>query len=523
VERQTAIRLRPYQIDALTAIEQAIAGGRRRPLIVLPTGAGKTIVFAEYIRRHTGRALVLVHRDELVRQAEAKLRLVMADAPLGIVKAARNELSYPITIASVQTVSRPARLAQLGRYDLIVIDEAHHSVAVSYRAILEALRAFEAEGPVVLGVTATADRADGQGLADIFETIVFEVGLLEMIERGYLANLRALQIRLAADFNQLHTRAGEFIESEAEELLFAADAPQHAVTAYQQHASDRKALVFTSGVDLAHAMTAAFRDAGIAAAAVDGTMPLETRRDVLARFACGDLRVLSNCAVLTEGYDQPDVDCVLIARPTRSRPLYQQMIGRGCRPWPGKDDCLIVDLVGATTRHDLITAATLFGVAPEDLERDSVLEAVLHARARTAATIDQARLVAQTVDLFRQRRLHWIHGPGETFILPSGVGQIVLRPDGDAWTATYRYREQAILIAHKLPLDYAHGAAEDHVRRLGAQALVDPRATWRTRPASERQLQALRRFRIPITRDLTAGEASDRLSQAIALAREVRA
>lgn len=518
----SAIRLRPYQTDALTAIEQAIARGCRRPLMVLPTGAGKTIVFAEFIRRRGGRSLVLVHRDELARQADAKIRLVTADAPIGIVKAARNELLFPITIASVQTVSRPSRLAQLGAYDLIVIDEAHHAVADSYRTILERLGGFQSDGPLVLGVTATADRADGRGLAEIFEDIVVEVGLLEMIEQGYLANLCAKQIRLAADFERLHTRAGDFIESEAEELLLAANAPIHAVRAYQQHAQGRKALVFTSGVALAHAMTAAFTDAGIAVAAVDGTMPLEDRRRVLAAFQRGDLQVVSNCAVLTEGFDEPSIDGIIIARPTKSRPLYQQMIGRATRPWPGKDDSLILDLVGATTRHDLVTVATLFGVEPEALEEESVLEAVLHRRARTAATNEQAQLVAQTVDLFRQRRLHWVHGAGETFILGCGPGQILLRPEGATWTATYRDRDHTVVIAQRLPLDYAQGTAEDYVRRTGVQALVDPHAAWRMRPASERQLQALCRFRMPVTPGLTAGEASDRLARAIALAREAR-
>jgi superfamily II DNA or RNA helicase len=518
----TSLALRDYQLAALDAVDDAATRGLRRQLLVLPTGSGKTIVFAELIRRRGGRALVLVHRDELARQAEAKIRFVMGDAPIGIVKAARNETQGPIVIASVQTVCRPSRLAQLGAFDLVIVDEAHHAIADSYRTILEALGAFVDDGPLIVGVTATADRADGRGLADIFEEVVFEVGLLEMIEQGYLANLRALQIRLAADFERLHTRAGDFIDREAEDLLLAADAPLHAVRAYQQHAPGRKALVFTSGVALAHAMTAAFTDAGIAAAAIDGTMPLEDRRRVLAAFQRGNLQVVSNCAVLTEGFDEPSIDAIIIARPTKSRPLYQQMIGRGTRPWPGKGDCLVLDLVGATTRHDLVTAATLFGVEPAALEEDSVLEAVLHQRERDAVTDEQAQLVAHTVDLFRQRRLHWIHGAGETFILGCGPGQILLRPEDGTWNATYRDRDQTIVIAERLPLDYAQGAAEDYVRRTGAQALVDPRAAWRTRPASERQLQALRRFRLPSTPGLTAGEASDQLARAIALAREAR-
>ena len=178
------LALRPYQLEALDAIAEHFDRGIRRQLVVLPTGSGKTIIFAELIRRRGGRALVLVHRDELARQAEAKIRLVTADAPIGIVKASRNECLFPITIASVQTVCRPARLAQLGAYDLVIVDEAHHAVADSYRTILGALGAFADDGPLVLGVTATADRGDGLGLADTFDEIVYEVPLLDMIERG---------------------------------------------------------------------------------------------------------------------------------------------------------------------------------------------------------------------------------------------------------------------------------------------------------------------------------------------------
>jgi hypothetical protein len=404
----------------------------------------------------------------------------------------------------------------------VIVDEAHHAVADSYRTILEALGVFADDGPLLLGVTATSDRGDGRGLADIFQQIVYEVPLLDMIERGYLCNLRALQIRLAANFATLHTRAGDFIEREAEALLLAADAPGHAVAAYRQHADGRTALVFTSGVHLAHTMAEAFTDAGIAAEAVDGEMPIDERRDVLDRFHRGVLRVLCNCSLLNEGYDEPRIDAVILARPTRSRPLYQQMIGRGTRPFPGKDDCLIVDLVGDTTRHDLMTAATLFGVAPAALEGDTVLEAVLNQRARVAQTTAAAQLVAEAVDLFKQRRIHWIAGDGATFILSCGEGQIVIRPDGPAWTATYADREATSILGARLPLEYAQGVAEDYARRRGARVLVDPRAAWRSRPASDRQRNALRRFRVKAPPQLTAGEASDQLARAIALAREAR-
>jgi superfamily II DNA or RNA helicase len=521
-DASSPITLRPYQLETIHKILEAMARGIRRALAILPTGTGKTIIFAELIRRLGGRGLVLVHRDELLNQAAAKILLVTPNADVGVVKAEKNELGRRVTLASVQTVGRASRLAQLGGYGLIVIDEAHHSVADSYRRILTALGAFESDGPFLLGVTATADRADGRGLGEVFEEIVFKADMLGMIEGNYLSDLRGLQICLGADFNRLHTRAGDFIESEAEELLLAADAPVHAVRAYRQHASGRKALCFTSGVALAHQMAGAFDAAGIAAAAVDGAMPLDRRRAVLEAFHAGDLRVVTNCSVLTEGYDSPSIDCVIVARPTKSRSLYTQMIGRGTRPWPGKDDCLVLDLVGATARHDLVTTASLFGVEPRALEQHGVVETVLRQRELAAVANEQARLIAQRVDLFRQRRLHWVHADKETFILACSGGQIVLRPDGAAWTAVHRTRDDVVVIAQRLPLDYAQGASEDYVRRMGGQVLVDPEAPWRARPATHRQLQALRHFRIPVVHELTCGEASDALARAIALAREAR-
>ena len=233
-----------------------------------------------------------------------QIRLVTANASIGIVKAAAHELHRPVTIASVQTVSRPARLAQLGGFDLIVIDEAHHAVAESYRTILEALRAFETDGPLVLGVTATADRADGRGLADIFQAIGFEVGLLERIEQGFPANLRASQIRLAADFNDSILAPATSSSRRPRTRSSRPMRQQHALTAYQEHAPGRKALVFTSGVDLAHAMAAAFTEAGIVVAAVDGAMPL----------ACATRRARA------------------LRAPRPSRPVQLRGIDRGLRP-----------------------------------------------------------------------------------------------------------------------------------------------------------------------------------------------
>ena len=382
---------RPYQYEAVAALLAATARGVQRPLLVLPTGTGKTIVFALLVQRRGGRSLILAHRDELIQQAVDKLRLVDPTLPLGVVQAARDEHTAPTVVASVQTLSRRTRLARLvPDFQTIVIDEAHHAPAPTYRRILEYCRAWRPDGPLVVGVTATPERGDRHSLREVFERIVYQKTLLEMMQAGYLVDLRAVQVLLQADFDTLRTQHGDFVEAELETLLLAANAPAQVLAAFQAHAADRKALLFTPTVALAYAMAATFQAAGIPAEALDGTTPVPTRRAILQRLHSGATRVVANCAVLTEGFDEPSVDCIIVARPTQSALLYQQMLGRGTRTYPGKTDCLLLDVVGVSTRHTLHTAATLFGCDAATLAQQSVLES-LDTQERQPQDADPAR------------------------------------------------------------------------------------------------------------------------------------
>ena len=240
---------RPYQHEAVAALLAAAARGVQRPLLVLPTGTGKTIIFALLVQRRGGRALILAHRDELIQQAVDKLHLVDPSLPLGVVQAARDEHTAPIVVASVQTLSRRARLARLvPDFRTIVIDEAHHAPAPSYRRILTHCRAWQPDGPLVVGVTATPARGDRQSLRQVFDGIVYQRTLVEMMQAGYLVDLRAIQVLLQADFDALRTQRGDFVEADLETLLLAANAPAQVLAAFQAHAADRKALLFTPTV-----------------------------------------------------------------------------------------------------------------------------------------------------------------------------------------------------------------------------------------------------------------------------------
>ena len=513
------IALRDYQLGALDAIEQAAAHGVRRPLVALPTGTGKTVVFAEAIRRRGGRSLVLAHRDELISQAADKLRMVDPSATIGTVKAERDEHAAPVVVASVQTLARERRLARIGRdWRTVVVDEAHHATAESYGRILEHVGAFGEPGPLTLGVTATPERADGTPLGEVWEEIVYRADILEMIRAGYLADLRAVRVQIAADLDAVHTRAGDLVAGELEDALREANAPEHAVAAYLEHAAGRKALVFTPTVRLAHEIAEAFQAAGVAAEALDGTTDLDERRGILERLHTGRTMVVCNCAVLTEGFDEPSIDCIVIARPTKSRPLYVQMIGRGTRTWPGKADCLVIDLVGSTTRHDLIGVADLFGLDPRDLSSGESVEEATERRERARAEEEaHGRLVARNVDLFARRGLNWIASDPTRYVLSAGDSGLVIVSSADlrSWRVDHvtRDRERREIVAD-LDLGYAQGVAEDYARRLGAGALVSRTARWRSEPATAKQLAALRRWRIPARAGLTKGEASDLLAAA---------
>lgn len=514
------LSLRQYQTEAVEAVESGYKRGISRPLVALPTGTGKTIVFGEIIRRRrAGRSLVLAHRNELIDQAEKKIRLINPAANIGIVKAERDEHEAPIVLASVQTLAMPWRLARISAdFDTIVVDEAHHATADTYIKVLEHVGAFSAGGPLTLGVTATPERADGTPLGDVWQEIVYSADILKMIRTRYLADLRAVRVHLEADLDEVHTRAGDLIASELADALRAANAPRHAVEAYLEHASGRKTLIFTPTVALAHDMADAFSDAGISAEALDGATATDKRRAILDRLHSGETQVVANCAVLTEGFDEPSIDCIIIARPTKSRPLYTQMIGRGTRPFPKKADCLIIDLVGASKRHKLITAATLFGLELLGMEDgESIAEAA--GRQENALAVQQAhgRLVAETVNLFEDRELKWIASNANRYVLSVGDGLLLLHSsDLAAWSVEHVNRDrQRTQIAENLDLGYAQGVAEDYARKIGAGALINKAARWRSELATEKQVLALRRWRIPIRKGLTKGEASDLLAAAM--------
>lgn len=511
----TNLSLRPYQTEALRSIAAAEAEGFRRLLLQMATGLGKTIVFGTLATETAGRSLILAHRDELIEQAVERLRFIDNKVDLGVVKAERFEVDHQIIVASVQTLARERRRQGLGDFARVIVDEAHHAAAPTYRRILTDAGVFAPDGPRLLGVTATPVRGDRVGLDTVFEMIVFEYPILKGIENGYLSDLRGLRVTLAGlNLDRVTTRQGDWQAGQLGDALEEANAPEHIAAAYRDHAFGRKTIVFTPTVQLAKDLIEPFQRVGATAEVVHGEQPVDERRAVLSRFRSGETSVIANCAVLTEGFDEPATDCIIIARPTQSEALYVQMVGRGTRRHPGKDDCLVIDVVGATARHSLQTVSTLFGLPPETLANGrSVVEVFEEQRQEEQRRVAAGALQAQIVDLFSHRAVHWVRAGGG-WALATGRGHFLIQPDGDQWRLIEAQRDGRYDLGAG-PLDWLMGQAEDRVREAGAAALVAKDAPWRARPASEKQVMTLAKMRVPFRPGLTAGEASDLIGQAI--------
>jgi Helicase conserved C-terminal domain len=247
---------------------------------------------------------------------------------------------------------------------------------------------------------------------------------------------------------------------------------------------------------------------------LDGTTPIDERRGILARLRTGETPVVCNCAVLTEGFDEPSVDCIIIARPTKSKPLYIQMVGRGTRIHPGKPDLLVLDVVGVTSRHSIITANEIFKLGGgKKSVKEVVEEREERERVRSeevAARVD-GTLVAHNVELFRARPLNWIQTRQGAWVLGLGNGFVRLSPaDGDRWDIhSMQDGGPAALLRSGLPLGYAQGVAEDFARSRGAGGLLNPKARWRSEPATLKQIKWLKWKGWPVRGGLTKGEASD--------------
>jgi superfamily II DNA or RNA helicase len=345
--------LKPRQQQAYDAVFTALNQGIGRQLVALPTGVGKTILACEIAKKFK-KTLFLAHRMELISQTANAMSRVAPELPQGFIVQGAHNTEATFTVGMIQTVFNRLNRINPKEFDLVVIDEAHHSCAKTYRTVADHF-----EPRLRLGLSATPERSDGAPLSNLFDAITYSMNLGDAINEGYLVPPKCIQVTTKTSLDRVRCTAGDFNQGDLERTLNTPARNRLIVDAYRKHGGERRTVCFTAGVQHAKDVAASFQKAGIAGEWISGDDP--NREEKLSRFRAGEIRVLANAMLLTEGWDDPATSCVIMARPTKSRGLYAQCVGRGLRLAEGKTDCLLLDLVDSASRHNLLSAWRFFG------------------------------------------------------------------------------------------------------------------------------------------------------------------
>jgi superfamily II DNA or RNA helicase len=534
--------LRDYQREAVEAIEGAWSDGMLRPAIVLPTGCGKTDVIAKIATDAAGagrRVLALAHRSELLDQITQRCGMHAPGIPVGRVQAARNQTQRPITVAMSQTLAGEKRRARMPRPDIVIIDEAHHAASPSQMAILQWAGSFDHTR--TMGVTATMTRGDRRGLGDVWQDVVYRRSIKWAIDAGWLVEPRGRAV--VTDHMNLETAKvskGDYQDGELGEMV-AQDVDQ-IVKAWIEHASDRLTVAFTPNVASAQTLADEFRAAGVAVGEVYGTTSHAERAKTYGAIAAGEIRVLVTVMVCTEGWDSPNVSCILMARPTRLPGLYQQIVGRGLRPSPRKSDCLVLDVVGASRRQKLVTLVDLHETATYDTSELDALPCEDCGMAPCECPPEETgprpdtrpRLIGpaeyEDVDFFATSDLNWLFTHGGVRFLPVGDRMVLLWPHGgdglyQAGHCTLRGRDNGRYVgrdgkwdpAGPLPLNEARQRAEEWALAVDP-SIASRSSSWRRRgaPPTDKQIEFARNLGIEAPETMNKARLSDEMSIALA-------
>ncbi|WP_244190778.1 DEAD/DEAH box helicase [Streptomyces caeruleatus] len=507
---------RPYQAEAIHALITGWTGPNNRLAVVLPTGAGKTVVFANLISQLLAklggqRALVIAHREELIEQAAAKIRAVRPDLRVGIVKAERDEHhDVDVIVASVQTLAVEKRRTAIRDIGVVIVDECHHAAAPSYMTVLQHFGAWR--GVPTAGFTATLTRADG-GLSDVWQDVVYQLDILDLITAGHLVDVRGKRVIVGdLDLDKVKTRGGDLQEGQLGRALEESSAAATIAQAYREHAADRPGVVFTPTVNSAKVVAQAMTAAGVPTGVVWGDMPKEDRTATLKRYQAGDFQALANCMVLTEGFDAPHTSCAVIARPTKSPGLYVQMAGRALRLADGKKDALILDVMGASTRHKLASLVDMSDRLPaEPKEGQSLREAAEEPQyVPTAPGV----LEVEDINLFADSPVRWLRTYNGTWFIPAGDDKLLfLLPDLAERGYRLRMWQDGEIVTPARDMAYPLADAmqwtEVHARRIAPRQFVSRDSRWRAAAPSQKQLAYCRFNRIVVPRGSTAGDVSD--------------
>lgn len=536
------VTLRPYQQEALDAILFHEGKGISKQLVVLPTGAGKTILFSHLpvIRKNTLPMLVLAHRAELLEQARNKIMASNPTLTVEIEQADRKAGHVDVVVASVATLGRNGTPRIEGYpndyFKSIVIDEAHHAAAPSYRRVVDYFNP-----PFLLGVTATPQRSDSVRLIDVFDEIVYYKSIQDLIEDGWLSPLIGYRVKTNVDISDVEIRNGEYAQDQLEEKVDTPERNAFVVATYRNLAMDTKAIVFASGVRHAENLALSFRQASVDCEVIVGTTPHEQRQQILQDFSTNKLKVIVNVGVLTEGFDEPSLETIILAKPTRSTLLYTQIVGRGTRLFEGKEHCTIIDIADTTRGKKPIGLPTLLGMPPEfDLQGQSLtdvakkyeeLEDYCPGEAIRVLNPDDIQGAYKRINLFmppppnpailEYSKYVWAEIGENSYHLGLNNNEsmhITLDALG-RWNTELHYKDNdktsVKIIGRADNLRSVFSGTDKWIQEHRAQSLVliDASAQWRTDGPTDPQKKMLKRLGIPLTADMTKGMASQIISK----------
>lgn len=568
-----ALDLRPYQKECLRAIVSTAKRECRRMLVALPTGTGKTVIFSRLPQMMGGRRmLVVAHREELLDQSAARILEANPELSVDIEQAQRRASDKSqVVVASIQTLAvSPKRLEALNpeTFGAVVIDEAHHTPARSYLAMLARLKLAPAninedvdfagnilkvkgkklnrsawqsfkppkEAPYLIGFTATPHRSDGIGLECVYEQIAYQKTIAEMMRDGWLCKILGRRVQSQSDIARVKISHGDYQEKDLSQAVNTLDRNDLIVKAYQALAAGRQALVFCVDVQHTVDMADAFCNAGLQAMHVIGETSAEIRHNIIDAYKHGKINILCNCMVLTEGFDAPETSCIIMARPTRSSLLYTQMLGRGTRLANGKENLLVIDIADAGA-SGVAGLNTLFGLPPKlDTSGKDVLavqddlsgemDGLPEEQLMLATTIEEVRRLALAFNPLLQTRLpEWINADlawvktsyGYALGLKKGHMGIVVNLLGQATVKIALPRQKARIIGHCSTEQEAINYAEEWVKSECSEDLwlMDRHAKWRTDNslATEKQRDLCERLRIQLPPNPTKGQAAAILSR----------
>jgi hypothetical protein len=499
----------------------------------MATGLGKTVMFAHLPQslNVNGRWLVLAHREELLDQAYEKFTSVNPSLTVGVEQAHRKAGDAQIVIASVQTMQKD-RLKSFNpdEFSVIICDEAHHSVAKSYKNVFEYFGLGVGTGKILVGVTATPKRGDDVGLSEVYDDIAFEFSLQDGIEQGWLCDIVGKRIETSSDISNVKKRMGDFVLSQLAEAVDSPQRNQLIVESYFDLAINRKALVFCVNVSHAESLHEAFLDGNIRSSIVTGKTPKKERKESLRRFCKGDYSVMCNCGVLTEGFDDPEVSCIVMARPTDSSALYTQIIGRGTRLKEGpQKDCLVLDFTDNCKTQQIQTLPTLFGLPPRLIpknvitDKEEIEEFQMEypwINLDELKSVDQLKSVAKDIKFFRVEppfdirkftKFQWMKiAEGFRLNLPNNEKLEVCPTRMDTFQIFAVAGDSRELIDERRLLREAVRAADDFVKKVRKKSvkLLDLKREWRSEKVTSGQLAWLKRLKVDYPKEINRGQAA---------------